>query len=74
MVLSNEVVEEYSKIRGMHKFELPEEAKPWVAALTFEIKDGKAAEAQTKVQSFLAETGLGDMLGVSVIVEGHSKL
>lgn len=74
MVLSNELVEEYSKIRGMHKFGIPDEVKPWVAALTIEIKNGAAVQAAEKVNDFLNFTGLNEMLGVSVIVEGNNQL
>lgn len=50
MILSNEVVEEYTKVRAMHDFGLSPDAKPWVVQVTFEIKDGKAAEILEKVK------------------------
>jgi hypothetical protein len=75
MILSNEVIEEYSRIRGMHKFDdIPADVKPWVGALTLEIKDGKAAEAQAKIQSFLSESGLDKLVQISVVVDGHNNI
>lgn len=51
MILSNEVVEEYTKVRAMHDFGISPEDKPWVAQVTFEIKNGKAGELLEKVKT-----------------------
>ena len=45
MILSNEVVEEYTKIENLHKFDIADDSKPWLGNVTFTIRDGKAAEA-----------------------------
>lgn len=52
MVLSNELREEYHKIRATHNIQ---GAESWVGSLSFRVAEGKAAEIQEQVQKLLDE-------------------
>lgn len=67
LLLSHEVKEQYTKIRALHNFDLGEDKKPWLANITIDIKDGKAAEVQAKVETALKKSPLK----ASVVTEGH---
>jgi len=59
MVLSNELKQEYHRVRTLHNF--PAEATPFLANVTFQVKDGKAAEAQTQLTEVFELWGLDQM-------------
>lgn len=67
MVLSNELREEYYKIRATHNIQGPES---WVGSLSFRVAEGKAAEIQEQIQKMLDESQLAQKFGVSVVTEG----
>ena len=67
MVLSNELREEYHKIRATHNIHGPEQ---WVGSLSFRVAEGKAAEIQEQVQKLLDENKLTEKYGLSVVSEG----
>ncbi|CDW81584.1 ef hand family protein [Stylonychia lemnae] len=72
MVLSNELKEEYNKIRTIHNFS--HDSRPFLANLTLAIKDGKAAEAQATLNEAIEMYGLNQFLQISVVAEGASNL
>jgi hypothetical protein len=72
MVLSNELKEEYNRVRTLHNFSHDE--RPFLANLTLAVNEGKAAEVQAKLTETFDMYGLSQMLQLSVVAEGASNV
>jgi hypothetical protein len=76
-LLSPELKDEYSKIRGLHTFGIPADYAPVVANITLQVKNGSVEEILKKVVDFLddpeSELAMARPM-ISAKAEGHDRI